>query len=174
MSLNLWVCNLAHYLNIRQRHLKPVRYVKDNGQRGIYYQELMDDRSVARQYGMEALRIHSHATKFCSPHKFPVSSPNLLCHMSMSSLVILLSSNTVQATCRQNWVMGNLRPAAPITLPPDSGPQGLQWDSNIKLWLSGRYLSPSAELLLTNRAVKINDEVWTPSWVNNTLFRLTA
>lgn len=46
-----------------------------------------------------------------------------------------------RAQRRQNWVMWNPRPAAPITLPPESGAQGLQWDSNIWVWL---YPSASA------------------------------
>lgn len=121
--------------------------------------------------------VNSNSTERCGPLKLPFSSPSLLCHPSISSPVLLLSSNTFQATCRQNWVMANLRPAAPITLPPESGPRGLEWDSNIKLWLGLQSntvsrASPNQQPALG--AVNINDELWTRSWVNNTLFQLWA
>lgn len=117
-------------------------------------------------------------TEFYRPLKLPFSSPSLLCHPSISPPVLLLSSNTVQATCRQNWVMANLRPAAPITLPPESGPRGpwigFKHQTLALAAICHRQQSWSAELLLTNRAVNINDEFWTHSWVNNTLFQLWA
>lgn len=94
--------------------------------------------------------------------------------VSTSSPLTPRSSSTVQAACRQNWVMGNLRPAVPITSPPESRPPRPWMGFKHHTRPFRQYLSASAELLLTAGAVHLNDLLWTAPWVCNTLFEVTA
>ena len=115
--------------------------------------------------------MNSNSIQVLSSIRHPPYSPNLLCHLSISSPVVLHLLLLLRQHCPGNrqTELGHGEPEACSSRYHQS--QDLE-DSNVKLWLRPLSITVSRadqQTCSSLRAVNINDEFGPYSWVNNTL-----